>query len=127
MAEEIMNDNHNNYIGQGVRGPLWAGFGVLTGGLVLNALSNLANGFRPQPPPPPPGQSADAVIAELKAQNFTLLQTGPMNAAMAAQGAQLAALQRTVDAVVRPMVPYANVAVALPTPVTATTTPASNG
>lgn len=124
MAEEI-KENHENYIGQGVRGPLWAGFGVLTGGLVLNALSSLANGFRPQPPPPPPGQSADAVIAELKAQNFTLLQTNPINAAFAAQGAQLAALQRTVDAVIRPMVPCANVAVSLPAPVVTQT--ATNG
>ena len=112
---------HDDYVGQGVRGPLWAGFGVLTGGLVLNALSGLARGF--MPPPPPPGQSADAQIAELKAKNFTLLQTGPLNAALAAQGAQIANLQATVAALSRPMVPWANVAVPYAAPtVSATTT-----
>ena len=123
MTEEITNEHDHNYVGQGVRGPLWAGFGVLTGSLVLNALSGLANGFRPQPPPPPPGQSADAVIAELKAQNFTLMQTSPINAALAAQGAQIANLQATVAALSKPMIPWANVAVpALPATTTATAT-----
>ena len=124
MTEETSH-NENNYGGQGVRGPLWAGFGVLTGGLVLNALSNLANGFRP--PQPPPGQSADAQIAELKAQNFTLLQTGPINAAMAAQGAQIAQLQATLAALAKPMIPWANVAVPGVLPVAASSTATANG
>lgn len=122
MTEETKMEHGSDYVGQGVRGPLWAGFGVLTGSLVLNALSGLANGFRP--PQPPPGQSADAVIAELKAQNFTLLQTGPINAALAAQGAQIAQVQATLAALAKPMIPWANVAVPVVAPATAT---ASNG
>lgn len=117
MEEQKTN---GGYAGQGLRGPIWAGFGVLTGGLVLNALSGLARGV--VPPPPPPGQSADAQIAELKSQNFTLLQTGPLNAALAAQGAQIAQLQATVAALSRPMIPWSNVAVpAVPAATPATT------
>lgn len=127
MAEDTTKTN--DYMGQGLRGPAWAGFGVLTGGLVLNALSSLARGIQP-PPPPPPGQSADAIIAELKAQNFALLQTSPINATIAAQGAQIAQLQATVAALSRPMIPWANVAVPGVLPVSAASTPTatpSNG
>ena len=122
-------DHGKDYVGQGVRGPLWAGFGVLTGSLVMNALSSLVNGFRPGfPPPPPPGQSADAIIAELKAQNYTLQTTAPINAALAAQGAQIAQLQATVAALAKPMIPWANVALPYQAPtVSASAGTATNG
>lgn len=95
------------YKGQGIRGPLWTVAGTAIGGLATGMLSALVNGtgFGGGN-----GPSKDMQIADLKSQNFTLVQTAPLQAALAAQGSSLAYLQRTLDAVVRPMVPMPNVA-----------------
>ena len=95
------------YKGQGIRGPLWTVAGTAIGGLATGMLSALINGtgFGGGS-----GPSKDMQIADLKSQNFTLVQTAPLQAAIAAQGSSIAYLQRTLDSVVRPMVPMPNVA-----------------
>lgn len=94
------------YMGQGIRAPVWtiAGTGILGAAVAIGtAIYNAIKGGGG-------GQSKDAQIAELRAQNFTLANNGPVREAIAAQGSQLAYLQRTLDAVVKPMVPMPNIA-----------------
>jgi len=102
----MIEENTELYAGQGLRGPLWTVAGTAIGGLVVGALGALTKGLSGNGG----GTSKDMQIADLRAQNFTLMQVGPLQAAFAAQTATIGYLQRTVDAVIRPMVPMPNVA-----------------
>ena len=104
----MMEEKDPTYVGQGLRGPLWTVAGTAIGGLVTGVVGALAGGLRG--PAPGGGPSKDMQISELKAQNFTLQTVGPIQQQLAYQGATQADLQRTLDAVVRPMVPMPNVA-----------------
>lgn len=125
----MIEERNDNYVGQGIRGPLWTVAGTAIGGLAVGALSALAKGLTGGGR----GDSKDMAIAELRSQNFTLQSVAPINQQLAFQGATNAYLQRTLDAVVRPMVPMPNVAgpafppPPYPFPPAPTTTPASGG
>ena len=101
----MMEEKNGLYAGQGLRGPLWTVAGTAIGGLTMGALGGLLNGNGIGG-----GTSKDMQIADLKAQNYTLTQVAPLQVAIATQGAQIGYLQRTLDAVTRPMVPMPNVA-----------------
>jgi len=101
----MMEEKNDLYAGQGLRGPLWTVAGTAIGGLAMGALGGLLNGNGIGG-----GVSKDMQIADLKAQNYTLTQVAPLQVALATQGAQIGYLQRTLDAVTRPMVPMPNVA-----------------
>lgn len=102
----MREDNTELYRGQGIRGPLWTVAGTAIGGLATGMLSALVNGIGGGGN----GPSKDMQIADLRAQNYTLTQVAPLQVALATQGAQVGYLQRTLDAVTRPMVPMPNVA-----------------
>ena len=102
----MIEEKNDNYVGQGIRGPLWTVAGTAIGGLAIGALSALANGLAGGNR----GPNKDMAIAELRSQNYTLQAIAPINQQLAFQGATNAYLQRTLDAVVRPMVPMPNVA-----------------
>lgn len=101
----MMEEKQDLYAGQGLRGPLWTVAGTAIGGLAMGALGGLLNGNGIGG-----GTSKDMQIADLKSQNYTLTQVAPLQVALATQGAQIGYLQRTLDAVTRPMVPMPNVA-----------------
>lgn len=101
----MMEEKNDLYAGQGLRGPLWTVAGTAIGGLAMGALGGLLNGNGIGG-----GTSKDMQIADLKSQNYTLTQVAPLQVALATQGAQIGYLQRTLDAVTRPMVPMPNVA-----------------
>lgn len=101
----MIEEKNDLYAGQGLRGPLWTVAGTAIGGLVMGVVGALANGAGLGG-----GVSKDMQIADLKAQNYTLTQLGPVQSTLAAQGAAIGYLQRTLDAVTRPMVPMPNVA-----------------
>lgn len=101
-----MVEERTDYVGQGLRGPLWTVAGTAIGGLAVGVLGALANGFAGRGN----GPTKDMEISELKAQNFTLQAIAPIQQQLAFQGASGAYLQRTLDAVVRPLVPMPNVA-----------------
>ena len=103
----MVEEKNDSYVGQGIRGPLWTVAGTAIGGLAVGALSALARGLGA---PAAVGPSRDMEIAELRSQNYTLQSIAPISQQLAFQGATNAYLQRTLDAVVRPMVPMPNVA-----------------
>lgn len=102
----MIEERNQGYEGQGIRGPLWTVAGTAIGGLVTGVLGALVG----RGPGGNPGPSKDMQISELKAQNFTLQSVAPIQQQQAFQNASLGYLQRTVDAVVKPMVPMLNVA-----------------
>lgn len=93
------------YLGQGLRGPAWTLAGTTILGAATAIVTAVYNAIKGGG-----GQSKDAQIAELRAQNYTLAVNAPIRDAVSAQGAQLGYIQRTLDAVVKPMVPMPNVA-----------------
>lgn len=102
----MIEERNDSYVGEGIRGPLWTVAGTAIGGLAVGALTALARGLRG----PGDGPNKDMAIAELRSQNYTLQSIAPIQQQLAFQGASNAYLQRTVDAVIRPMVPMPNVA-----------------